>query len=231
MWIRKDLKTNAKVSLKANYWKVVLASLVLMAIGGAGSAAGGSSASHSDAVDTATAEVVQQPEMMMVLVIAVLSAVAIAMVISFVLALFITNPLQVGTQKLFLNCKSGQAECSDILSSFNGGAYLNVVKTMFFMDLFLILWSLLFVIPGIIKAYEYRMIPYILAEHPEMDRKEVFAKSKEMMTGNKWKTFVLDLSFIGWHILGICTCGLAEIFYVAPYCYLTSAELYQELNK
>jgi uncharacterized membrane protein len=80
-----------------------------------------------------------------------------------------------------------------------------------------------------VKAYEYRMIPYILAENPHMSKKEVFAASKSMMIGNKWKAFVLDLSFLGWHILSVFTVGILELFYVAPYMYATNAALYEAL--
>ena len=85
--------------------------------------------------------------------------------------------------------------------------------------------------PGIIKAYEYRMIPYILAENPDIDTKEAFARSKEMMTGNKWDAFVLDLSFLGWILLSVCTCGILAIFWVNPYMYMTDAELYVALKE
>ena len=74
------------------------------------------------------------------------------------------------------------------------------------------LWGLLLVIPGIIKSYEYRMIPYILSENPGMDTKRAFQLSAEMMYGQKWNAFVLDLSFILWLILGAITCGLVNVF-------------------
>jgi hypothetical protein len=101
---------------------------------------------------------------------------------------------------------------------------------MFFMNLYKALWSLLFVIPGIIKGYEYRMIPYILAENPELDKNTVFRLSKEMMDGEKWDAFVLDISFIGWILLSLCTCGLLSVFYVSPYINMTSAQLYETLK-
>jgi uncharacterized membrane protein len=63
-----------------------------------------------------------------------------------------------------------------------------------------------------------------------MDKDEAFARSKEMMTGQKWNAFVLDLSFFGWHLLGIFTCGLLQIFYINPYQQLTNAELYEALR-
>ena len=101
---------------------------------------------------------------------------------------------------------------------------------MFIRDIFIVLWSLLLIVPGIVKSYEYMMIPYLLAEDPSMSREEAFAKSKAMMDGNKWNAFVLDLSFIGWLILGCITLNLVNIFYVNPYMYLTRAELYRTLR-
>ena len=82
-------------------------------------------------------------------------------------------------------------------------------------------------IPFIMKTYEYWLIPYILADNPEMECKEVFALTKKMMQGYKWELFVLNLSFIGWHLLSICTCGLLSIFYVEPYRAYTMAGFYK----
>ena len=101
---------------------------------------------------------------------------------------------------------------------------------MFWKDLFTFLWSLLFVIPGIVKSYEYMMIPYLLAENPDMSREDAFAESKRMMDGNKWDTFVMDLSFIGWLLLGAITMNIVNILYTNPYMYLTHAELYHTLK-
>ena len=102
---------------------------------------------------------------------------------------------------------------------------------MFLEGLYIFLWSLLFIIPGIIKTYEYLMVPYILAENPELSTKEVFARSKQMMTGDKWNAFVLQLSFLGWILLSVFTCGILLIFYVGPYSELTYAELYAVLKQ
>lgn len=75
------------------------------------------------------------------------------------------------------------------------------------------------------------MIPYILAENPGIDSREAFAVSKQMMDGNKWAAFVLDLSFLGWQILSVFTCGILSVFYVNPYVYMTNAELYVALKE
>ncbi len=71
----------------------------------------------------------------------------------------------------------------------------------FFTGLYIFLWSLLFVIPGIVKSYAYAMTPYILAEHPEMSANDAIGESQFIMTGHKWKLFLLHLSFIGWGFL------------------------------
>ena len=97
---------------------------------------------------------------------------------------------------------------------------------MFLRDLFTALWSLLFIVPGIIKHYEYLMVPYIIAENPGMPREEAFLISNKMMMGQKWEAFVLDLSFIGWGILTVMTGGIVGVFYAEPYRQATFAELY-----
>ncbi len=165
-----------------------------------------------------------------VAVIFVLLIVFIAMAVGFAISAFVLDPIEVGCNKFFTkNLDEPAAIGSNVLYAFDH-SYLNVAKTMFFRDLYITLWGMLFVIPGIVKAYEYRMIPYLLAEHPEMTKKEVFAKSREMMSGNKWKAFVLDLSFIGWNLLSILTCGILSIFYVNPYINATNAALYDALK-
>lgn len=114
-------------------------------------------------------------------------------------------------------------------------SYKNIVKIMFLKNLYIVLWSMLFVIPGIIKAYEYRMIPYILAENPDISMEEAFALSKKMMDNEKLNTFALDLSFLGWFLLGSVSLGICLIFYVTPYYNLTNTELYivlkQKINR
>lgn len=94
----------------------------------------------------------------------------------------------------------------------------------------MMLWLLLFIIPGIVKIYEYRMIPYLLADNPNMSKQEAFRTSKTMMKGNKWRAFVLDLSFILWDILGINTFGIVSVLWVDPYKQQTDALLYNALK-
>ncbi len=163
--------------------------------------------------------------------IMVIVTIIVLAIVAFALALdaFIFNPLELGCQRYFFKNLDEDAKFSNVVFAFDH-SYKNIAKTMFLRDLYIVLWSLLFVIPGIIKSYEYRMIPYILADNPEMPTEEVFAESKRLMSGNKWKAFVLDLSFIGWQLLSILTCGILSIFYVDPYQYSTNAALYEALK-
>ena len=153
---------------------------------------------------------------------------AIAMAIAIVLDAFVINPLEIGIRRFGLANLNAKAEVKEIGFGYDHN-YKNGVKTMFFRDLYTFLWSLLFIVPGIVKSYEYRMIPYLLADHPDMTSEQAFAESKRMMTGQKWNAFVLDLSFIGWDILSILTLGILSIFYVEPYKFMTKAALYEKL--
>lgn len=147
----------------------------------------------------------------------------------YVVKAFALNIFEIGGRKYFVNNHDNQASFKDFLYGFKRG-YWKSVLTMFLRDLFTTLWTMLFIIPGIVKAYEYKMIPYLLAENPGMERREAFAKSKEMMKGNKWAAFVLDLSFLGWCLLNVLTFGTLGIFHVNPYMYQTDAELYIALR-
>ena len=142
---------------------------------------------------------------------------------------FIMNPLRMGGARFFLCNLEKPADVKEMCFGFDRN-YKNVVSILFLRDLYLILWSLLFIIPGIVKAYEYRMIPFLLAEHPDMTKEQAFATSRQMMMGEKWHAFCLDLSFIGWYFLSLLTFGVLQIFYVGPYKSSTDAALYENLK-
>jgi len=145
--------------------------------------------------------------------------------IGIIVKIFVGNVLELGSARFFILNQTGKPGVSTILDGFKSGHYGNIVWVMFLRGLFIGLWSLLFVIPGIIKAYEYMMVPYILAENPGMDRREVFKISRQMMNGQKWAAFVMELSFLGWYLLG-AICGLVSLFFTNPYREATFAELY-----
>ncbi|MCR5477775.1 MAG: DUF975 family protein [Lachnospiraceae bacterium] len=163
--------------------------------------------------------------------ITVLFIVLIAVCIGVVFDAFVMNPIELGCKRFFRRNLGEKAQVANVAYGFDAdGHYKGIVKTLFQRDIFTFLWSLLFLIPGIIKAYEYRMMPYILAENPALDTAEVFARSKAMMKGQKWNAFVLDLSFLGWYILSVFTFGLLNLFFVSPYKKATNAALYEALK-
>ncbi len=166
----------------------------------------------------------------MMLIMILFITLVVALVVVLPLEIFIVNPLEVGIRRFFQKNLKEEANLREICYAFDHH-YKNSVKIMFFRDLYVFLWSLLFLIPGIIKAYEYRMVPYVLEEHPDIRKEEAFARSRSLMSGNRWKAFVLDLSFLGWYILSGMTMGVLGIFYVAPYVAQTRAALYQKLKE
>lgn len=143
--------------------------------------------------------------------------------------IFLINPLDVGGKRFMRKSIEDVAQVKEIAFAYDH-SYKNVVKVMFFRDLHILLWALLFFIPGIVKKYQYLMVPYILSEYPDMAYQEALDRSRDMMEGNKWKAFVLGLSFILWDLLGALTLGMVTVFYVCPYRNLTFAALYDELK-
>lgn len=241
MWTRKELKTKAKEALKRNYWKVVLVSVLVILLSGGFSygfsgGSGGSSPqeeiSEMQEMTTSPAtEALSSADLIIIVIVAIVIftvVFCIVFAIAYAIAAFLYNPVLVGVNRFMLKSVDDKAEVKEIAYAFDH-SYMNVVKTMFFKDLYVFLWTLLFVIPGVYKKYQYRMVPYIMAEHPEMNYKEALELSKNMMDGEKWHAFVLDLSFVLWHVLGMITCGILEAFYIAPYQNLTNAELYRTI--
>lgn len=154
----------------------------------------------------------------------------IAGVVKVILDIFIFQVFVMGAARFYVENRDYNAPISKILFGFQSGYYGNVALVMFMKNLFISLWSLLFVIPGIVKSYSYRMVPYILAEQPDIRYQDAIRISREMMNGNKFDAFVFDLSFLGWDILAVFTCGILGVFYVKPYQDAANAELYTVLR-
>ena len=244
MWTRKELKARAKEALKRNYWRLVLVSLLLILITGGlafGSGFGGGGSTETDTVyapDPAEGSISdafadEDPVVTIVTIGVAVGIFLMVFLIVFALGMAITavllNPTEIGIRRFMLKSVDGTAEVKEVAYGFDH-SYKNIVKTMFFRDLYTSLWSLLFIIPGIYKSYQYRLVPYMLAETPDMDYREALRRSTELMDGQKWNTFVLDLSFILWSMLVLITCGIAGVLYVVPYRNLTNAALYRELT-
>lgn len=138
---------------------------------------------------------------------------------------FVVNPIIVGHKRFYLENRIENSYFESLFFAFNKNHYLNIVKVMLLYNFYTFLWTLCFIIPGIIKTYEYRMIPYLLAENPTLDSEVVFSMTKEMTNGYKMDLFILDLSFILWDLFGTITCGIGQL-YVNVYVEATGVEAY-----
>ena len=221
-WTRERLKTNGRIAFKKNYWSCVAVAVIMGIITGLsgvnGGRAGGSASQNSlygtDGFGYPFAG------------LAITMTAIIVTLIILALEIFVGSLLEVGGKRFFVLNKTENPTVGTIFDAFRSGHYVNIVLTMFLRDLFTTLWSLLLVVPGIVKHYEYLMVPYIIAENPAMDYKEAFQISKQMMDGEKMEAFIMDLSFLGWYLLSAVTCGLLAIFYVNPYVQASFAEMY-----
>jgi len=154
----------------------------------------------------------------------------LSLVLSILWLIFGEFLLKVGERRFFLeNRNYHKSRASRILFLYKEKNIWNPAKTMLMREIFLTLW--MFTIIGLpIKYYSYKMIPYILAENPNAKWRDVLNLSKAMMKGNKWRAFVVDLSFWYWHILQIATLGLIGLLYLNPYMRATEAELYTAIR-
>ncbi|MCM1175525.1 MAG: DUF975 family protein [Blautia sp.] len=218
MWSRETLKNDAKITLRNYFGTSILAGLVLTAASGIGNI----TVKFTD-LDFHQFTVAQ--------LWGITVSSSLASIFSILIQIFLANLLTVGASYFFLSSRIRLSGVESIGFGFKKGRYGNVCKTMFLMNLFISLWSLLFVIPGIYKSYQYRLVPYLLAENPEMDYQRALSLSASMMEGEKWNAFILDLSFIGWYLLSVFTCMILAVVYVEPYQHHTNAGLYIALRE
>ncbi|MBE7042832.1 MAG: DUF975 family protein [Ruminococcaceae bacterium] len=210
-FIRAEIKQRGNEQIKKQYWTYVLASL-LLSVKGFG---------WSYSFDFSHRTV-----LLTVLTVILL---IISTAISVTISAFILGPLEVGIRKLYITGTYGKTSLSLLESGFRKATYKETVLSVFLPKVFVFLWSLLFLIPGIVKNYEYYFVPWIVAERPGISPKEAMAISRRMTKGHKWNIFVLELSFFGWLFVGVLCCGFGIIF-VRPYVDATMTQLYETLK-
>ena len=165
----------------------------------------------------------------MLLVFAVISGAAGSFTMG--LLSLLTLPMSYALSVAFLNVS--RTQCNPQLESMFTVYRDNFLKAFLvplLQGLFVFLWSLLFVIPGVIMAYAYSMAIYVANDNPELSAMDAIRKSRELMDGHKWDLFVLDLSFIGWIFLCLLTFGIG-FFFLAPYIEMAPVEFYRELTE
>lgn len=142
--------------------------------------------------------------------------------------ILLTLPLGYGYAVSFLNHRRGTR--TDIDQLFAGyKQFGRIFVAQLLNNIYCFLWSLLLIIPGIVKWFSYALMPYILADNPEMSGEQAICRSMAMMQGNKFRLFLLWLSFIGWAILAILTCGIGFLW-LSPYVSATMAAFYEDVK-
>lgn len=221
-WSRGLLKQNAKQVLRGSYWRVFLAWLLISL--GVGAAAGVLS-NIVIFVPTMVLSIatIGSPEAYLVGIILIY-----LLLLAFLLVFnaLVSWPITVGGIRYTMENRAGYPPLDSVLSPFrNREQYISVAKSMFFYTLEIFGFTLLFIIPGIVRSYQLRYVPYLLAENPYMSYKRAKELSRAMTDGEKMEIFLLDLSFIGWTLLAYLTCGLG-LYFLTPYIQATMAELY-----
>lgn len=208
MKTNQEYKDAALAALKGNWPNAVVASLILFL--GALLFAGGNSLT----------EILHlQPG-----VVASVSGVSLLLII------FILGPLEMGLVNAFRELyEIGNPDVVSSMFRIGFGRYGHILWVYVLMEIKILLWTLLLIVPGIIKSFAYAMAPYIAIEHPEYSASECIAESEKMMKGHKFDLFWLDLSFIGWILLSIVTLGIGY-FWLIPYMSTAQAVFYNDLK-
>ena len=222
----KELRAKAWESLKGKYWMAFAVILVTGLIGSVGNAFvsfGQNLGEVLGLVDPAELDSTMAIGALLLNGVVIVSA-----IIGAVFSIFVTDAITVGVCNYFIKNTDSKPSFKDAFSGFKV-KYGRNIGTLFLVGIKSVLWTLLFIIPGIIKSYEYSIIPYILADDPEISSKDAFKKAKQMMKGNKWRLFKLELSFFGWFVLCVLTVGMGT-FFLIPYVNAATAEFYVELK-
>lgn len=242
MWTCGLLKRNARQALSGRYWMCTAVCLIA-GIFGANSVFANLSSQFQEVtilwqeftqpdvwtgnhVDPTLAEILEAMSVTGLLG-AIAIGILIGMVIGMVYRAFVSAPLASGLCRYMMESRQGKAPVGTLFGIFRR-PYLNVVKVLFLTNLKILLGSII-IIPGIYWAYAYRLVPYLMAENPYLTTGRAMELSSQMMQGEKFHSFLLELSFIGWELLCLLTLGLGQIFLVAYY-EATFAELYAAMR-
>lgn len=220
-----EIRYQARENLRGNWGQAIGAAIIAGILGGgitsAGSSAGGSAGSSSGSLG---AEAFQSlpPEVMHILT-AILGIIGLLTLVTFIVG----GTVQLGYSVYLLKQYHRQeTSIGDLFSQFF--RFGTGFAQKFLVGLYTFLWTMLFVIPGIIKGFSYAMTPFILADNPNLTANQAITRSRELMDGHKWELFVLSLTFIGWEILGALCFGIG-LLWVTPYKNAAYAAFYRQI--
>lgn len=253
IWRRRELKKRARRLLKECYWPAVAVCLLtVMLTGWIGSAgiSAGRLAPESSGVEMSEKRLrelkkdlrennpiadykisIFQKQLNLLMMIFVITATISIFLAGLLVIFFIGNPVRVSSKRFFMCNRIRRTDIGMILYVFRNHYTVHVTKVMFIRWAKIVAGCLMLVVPGIIRHYEYSLVPYILAENPRMDTERALELSSAMTEGEKMKMFRLDLSFVLWEAASALTLGLVSAFYLLPYKEFTKAELYHVLRQ
>jgi len=217
----KDMRRIARESLTGNYWPSVAAAFVAAIFG---ALMFSSSVSFDIDLEALEQYIGKLPSIATVFAAVIGSVSGTLSLVIFILG----GVVQLGyAQYLLKQYHRQERDIKDLFSQFDrfGQGFLQ----SFLRGLYSFLWALLFIVPGVIKAYAYSMTPFIMAENPDMKAKDAIKASERLMYGHKWELFCLVFSFIGWHLLNILTLGIGT-FFLNPYTNAAYAAFYRNLT-
>ena len=255
IWNIRELKKKARVQLKNCYWlAVAVCLLTTMLTGWIGSAGIGLGMIQSKS-ENAGAEMSQQrieelkhdikernpiaeykisivqQQLDLLIFVFALAASAMIVVLGTLVIICIGNPIKVSSKRFFMCNRKRKTNVGMILYVFRNHYTAHVTAVMFQKGLYVLGSTLLLIVPGIIKHYEYYMVPYILAENPTMTCRRAMELSSKMTEGQKMDMLKMDLSFWFWQAAGIFSFGIVSVFYTMPYKEFTKAELYHVMRQ
>ena len=216
----KEIRTRARESLSGTWGLSVGVTLVAALLGG--TLIGAPTVNLSVFADALP----YLPEEFILILMAVAAVTAIWGIVMFIMG----GAVQVGYARFLLKQygKAPNLAFQDLFSGFNH--FGQGFAQRFLASLYILLWSLLFIIPGIVKSFAYAMTPFIMAENPDMTANEAITASKRMMKGHKGQLFWLGLTFIGWNFLCLLSCGIGYLFLV-PYMNASYAAFYRYVSR
>ncbi len=235
MWTREEIKGEAKEFLQNFYWRAFVVCLIVILVAGAKYARGNNYGKvsglktwiifNNEDYEYQRWREVDSGRLTFCVGDIRFSSMGVGLVI---LSLITGLVLEVGRSVFFLNGFKRDVSIKNLFSNFRYDEIFTIIGTQMLRFLCNAFWYCIFFIPGIVKYYEYKFVPYILAEESYLGPKEIFKKSRDITDGHKLDMFILDLSFLGWYILGGLLFGLGLAF-VAPYKEATNAKLYNKL--
>ncbi|MBQ7374860.1 MAG: DUF975 family protein [Clostridia bacterium] len=242
MKLAADFRQRAREALKGNWFIAVIAGFIASLLGGVtstgasysgssssegGSSSGGTGTGGTADFEMALEEIFGDPEFVTMFLTIFGIAMVVASVFS-IIYMIIGGAVGIGYSKFNLDLMDGnEARVGTLFDYFNEWKKGFVARLL--RSIYIFLWSLLFVIPGIMASYSYALVHHVMAEDPSLTAREALRESKEIMRGNRWRLFCLLLSFIGWDILGALTLGIGYLW-ITPYREAAIAAFYRDIT-